>query len=118
MTDEDGPLRFVADSYKVLTADNPSEPQLLRDLDPWHLLNLPIPVILSMGEELHLQYGITPEFLASALSPYLVQTAGIEELIRKYDISAPPQYLISNTKHYSWPKSAGESMRASTALYT
>ncbi|KAL1690592.1 pyridoxal phosphate-dependent transferase [Schizophyllum commune] len=106
MTDEDGPLRFVADSYKVLTADNPSEPQLLRDLDPWHLLNLPIPVILSMGEELHLQYGITPEFLASALSPYLVQSAGIEELIRKYDISAPPQYLISNTKHYSWPKSA------------
>ncbi|KAL1733770.1 hypothetical protein EV714DRAFT_245990 [Schizophyllum commune] len=106
MTDPEGPLRFVADSFKVPTADSPTEPQLFKDLDPWHLLNLPIPVILGMGEELIKQYGITNDFLTAALSPYLVQSTGIEELIRKYNITAPPQYLISNTKHYSWPKSA------------
>uniref|UniRef100_D8Q5H7 L-tyrosine decarboxylase C-terminal domain-containing protein n=1 Tax=Schizophyllum commune (strain H4-8 / FGSC 9210) TaxID=578458 RepID=D8Q5H7_SCHCM len=106
MTDPEGPLRFVADSFKVPTADSPHEPQLFKDLDSWQLLNLPISVTLGIGEELLLQYGITNDFLTSALSPYLVQSTGMEELIRKYNITAPPQYLISNTKHYSWPKSA------------
>ncbi|KAL1744697.1 pyridoxal phosphate-dependent transferase [Schizophyllum fasciatum] len=105
MTEPDGPLVFVADRFEVVTAGSSQEKQLFKNLDTWQLLNLPIPVVLSIGEELYQQFGITPEFLTSAISPYLIQNKGMEHLVDKYDIAEAPQYLISSTRHYSWPKS-------------
>ncbi|KAL1728700.1 hypothetical protein EV714DRAFT_252348, partial [Schizophyllum commune] len=101
-----GRLAFIADKFKVTTADKPNEPQLFKDLTTWQLLNLPPPVILGMGDQLHLQFGITPTFLSNAISPYLVQSKGKEDLLKNYGIEHPPQCFFSSTKHYSWPKAA------------
>lgn len=106
--DKGGPLNFIANDFHVTTCDDPSTPHLLKDLDAWQLLNLPVTTTLEFGTRLTQEYGITAEFLASALSPYLVQSAGKEALFEKYGITQQPQYLVSSTKHYSWPKSAGE----------
>ena len=108
MTNGEKPLAFIVDDFKVTTCDDPDTPKLFRTLDKWSLLNLTTEVILEIPDRLHQQYGITSDFLASALSPYLAQTAGKEKLMQMYDIDCEPQYFISNTKHYSWPKAAGE----------
>ena len=102
-----GPLQFIANDYSVVPAGS-SEPQLFKDLDTWQLLNLPTKTILGIGDDLRRRYGITSEFLASALAPYLIQSRGKEGYLDAYKIKDAPQYLITSTKHYSWPKSAGE----------
>lgn len=102
----EGQLNFVADAFKIVTTGDPDKPQLFKDLDSWQLLNLATPVILGLGDQLYLEFGITPEYLATAMSPYLVQTCGKAALLSKYDIALEPQYFVSSTKHYSWPKSA------------
>ncbi|KAI5888048.1 PLP-dependent transferase [Schizophyllum commune H4-8] len=100
-----GPLKFISSDYSVVPAGS-SEPKLFVDLDPWQLLNLPTRTILGIGDDLRRRYGITSEFLASALSPYLIQSRGKEGFLDAYKIKNAPQYLITSTKHYSWPKSA------------
>ena len=107
MTAGDKPLAFVANDFKVTTCDKPDTPQLFSTLHPWQLLNLTPSVVLGIADELQSKYGITATFLADALSPYLVQTTGKEKLMSLYNIRHEPQYFISSTKHYSWPKSAG-----------
>lgn len=107
MTQGDMPLAFIANDFKVTTCDDPTNPQLLSKLTPWQLLNLTPDVVLGIPDQLTNQYGITSTFLANALSPYLAQTAGKEKLMQMYNIENEPQYFISNTKHYSWPKAAG-----------
>ncbi|KAL1708932.1 pyridoxal phosphate-dependent transferase [Schizophyllum commune] len=100
-----GPLQFIANDYSVVPAGS-SEPKLFKDLDTWQLLNLPTRTILGIGDDLRRRYGITSEFLASALAPYLIQSRGKEGYLDAYKIKDAPQYLITSTKHYSWPKSA------------
>lgn len=63
--------------------------------------------ILGIGDRLHKQYGVTPEFLDDAMKGFIVQTEGKDVLEKQWGIQSP-QYLISATKHYSWPKAAGE----------
>ena len=108
MTVGDKPLAFITDDFMVTTCDAPDKPQLFSGLSPWQLLNLTPSVILGIPDDLRRQYGITSEFLADALSEYLAQTAGKDKLMELYKITAEPQYFVSGTKHYSWPKSAGE----------
>lgn len=108
MTRGDKPLAFIANDFKVTTCDDPTNPQLLNQLTSWQLLNLTPNVILGIPDQLNTQYGITSTFLANALSPYLVQTSGKEKLMKMYNIDNEPQCFISNTRHYSWPKAAGE----------
>lgn len=103
------PLHFISDSFEVDTCAEPRQRKLLRDLDTWELLNLRVQDILDIADRLHSEYGITAKFLESALREYIVQSTGKEDLLSKFGIDHPPQYLISNTKHYSWPKSAGMS---------
>lgn len=98
-----GPLAFIADSFKVPLA---GVSQLFKDLSPWQLLNLPMNISLDISDRLTAEYGITSEFLTTALSPYMVQSAGKEHILQKYGIDQPPLYLVPSTKHYSWPKSA------------
>ncbi|KAH9946373.1 PLP-dependent transferase [Epithele typhae] len=101
MTQGDKPLGFIADDFKI-----PGTDELFRDLDAWQLLNLSPSVILGLPDDLQNQYSITSDFLTAALSPYLVQTAGKEELREIYKITDEPLYLVPSTKHYSWPKAA------------
>jgi hypothetical protein len=107
---EEGKLQWIADSFQVTIAYPPEERKLLSELTNWELLNLPKHEILSMADNLHDQYGISPEFLSDALHPYLVQSAGMARLMQRFNITIekPLLYFVSATKHYSWPKSAGE----------
>ncbi|KAI0325060.1 PLP-dependent transferase [Cubamyces sp. BRFM 1775] len=107
MTKGDRPLKFIADIFMVKgTCDKPDTPQLLRDLTPWQLLNLTSDVVLDIAGQLASQYGITPDFLGNALEPYLAQTTGKEKLMKMYGIKDELLYLVSSTRHYSWPKAA------------
>ena len=40
------------------------------------------------------------------LLEYSIQQTGKDVLEREFDLK-PPQYFLSNTRHYSWPKGAG-----------
>ncbi|KAJ7325911.1 PLP-dependent transferase [Mycena albidolilacea] len=106
---DEGMLGFVSDGLKVTPA-GPADTQskLLKDFSNWELLNIPAQEVLSLADRLHLEYGISSQFLQDALEPYLVQSAGKEKMFEKFgvDLNKPPQYLVSSTKHYSWPKSA------------
>ncbi|EJD55402.1 PLP-dependent transferase [Auricularia subglabra TFB-10046 SS5] len=99
------PLEFVADSFKVTTLLG--DERLFKDLDSWELLNLSPHVILGLADDLHAQYGVSSDFLTQALHKYLAQSSGINTLLTSHNITLPPQYLVSSTRHYSWPKSAG-----------
>jgi hypothetical protein len=107
---DEGMLGFVGDSFKVTPAGPAdTQPKLLKNFSNWELLNIPSQEVLSLADRLHLEYGISSQFLQAALEPYLVQSAGKEKMFEKFgvDLNKPPQYLVSSTKHYSWPKSAG-----------
>ncbi|KAF8182752.1 pyridoxal phosphate-dependent transferase [Mycena galopus ATCC 62051] len=104
-----GMLGFVGDSFKVTPAGPAdTQPKFLRDFSNWELLNIHSQEVLNLADRLHLEYGISSQFLQDALEPYLVQSAGKEKRFEKFgvDLHKRPQYLVSSTKHYSWPKSA------------
>ncbi|KAJ7201899.1 PLP-dependent transferase [Mycena pura] len=110
MTKEEKPLAFVAGDFMamamVTTCDDPDTPKLFSALEPWQLLNLTSSVVLNIADRLLEQYGITAEFLADALSPYLAQTIGKNKIMSMYGIDLEPQYFVPGAKHYSWPKAA------------
>ena len=65
-------------------------------------------VILSIGDDLHRQFGITSKYLEQALAPFSIQTVGKDALQREFQISTPPKYFLAQTRHYSWPKGGGK----------
>ncbi|KAI3231206.1 hypothetical protein DTO012A9_8158 [Penicillium roqueforti] len=99
---KEGSLGFIADSFYVTTCVG--EEKLFRDLGNWELLNLRSEVILSMGDALYRQYGITSKFLENALTPFSIQTTGKDVLEREFNITKPTKYFLAQTRHYSWPK--------------
>ncbi|KAK3986129.1 pyridoxal phosphate-dependent transferase [Cladorrhinum sp. PSN332] len=104
MDDEDGPLRFVPETFSVRTCQG--KLKRYRDLTTWELLNLKPKTILDIPERLQGEFGITPKWLEEALDPYNIQTIGKDTLERDFGLDKPPQYFVPSTKHYSWPKSA------------
>jgi len=105
MDDPDGPLRFVSDTFRVRTCQGKLKP--FRDLTTWELLNLRPKTILDIPEQLHDQFGITPTWLQEALDRYNIQTIGKDSLEKHFKMQESPAYLLSATKHYSWPKAGG-----------
>ncbi|KAI0266860.1 PLP-dependent transferase [Gloeopeniophorella convolvens] len=104
---EDGQaLDFIASTFKVFTCANPYDAVLLKDVSTWDLLNFRVEETLGMGDRIREQYGVSAEFLDAALEPFIIQSTGKDALITKFGIEEQPQYLVSSTKHYSWPKSA------------
>ncbi|OCH96572.1 PLP-dependent transferase [Obba rivulosa] len=99
-------LNFIADTFKVHKCAEPEILTLLRDLDTWELLNLRVQEILDIPTRLYDEYGITSTFLESIMTKYIIQSRGKQAVEQEWNIKMPPQYLISNTKHYSWPKGA------------
>ena len=102
----DGPLYFIADSFKVEPCAGSEK--LFKDLSTWELLNLKPRTILDIPERLYSQYYISPAFLDSVLKQYGIQSTSKTSLENAFGIREI-KYFVSNTRHYSWPKAAGQS---------
>ena len=105
--EKNGPLEFIADTFRVEVTGNPGTMKLLRDLDLWELLNLSVTHVVEIPDRLYDEYGISGAFLERVMKPYIIQSISKDALEKKWGIEHPPQILISSTKHYSWPKGAG-----------
>lgn len=42
------------------------------------------------------------------MNKYTIQSTGKDGLENKYTKDKPAQYMLSTTRHYSWPKGAGK----------
>lgn len=120
MDDPGGPLRdVIPESFSVRTCQG--KLKKFRDLTTWELLNLKPKTVLDIPEQLHDEFGISPEWLSSkaALDPYNIQTTGKDVLEDHFGIdpTKPGQYCVSSTRHYSWPKSAGMATPGFLARY-
>ncbi|KAF4616928.1 hypothetical protein D9613_008569 [Agrocybe pediades] len=99
------PLAFICSKFCVHSCMYPGELVPFKDLNLWELLNLRPDEILSIPNRLHSEFGISSDFLENALRPFLIQSTGKEFYQERYGIEHP-QYLVSSTRHYSWPKGA------------
>ncbi|KAK4196720.1 putative L-tyrosine decarboxylase [Triangularia verruculosa] len=98
---EEGPLGFLADAFEVELCQGGM--RRFTELSRQELLNLKPSTILDLPSKLGRDFSVSSSFLQEALNPYLIQTAGKSVLEEKYGLK-PGKFLISATKHYSWPK--------------
>ncbi|KAI0746905.1 PLP-dependent transferase [Daedaleopsis nitida] len=113
--EKDKILATAAATLMVHTCAEPDKEVLFSELDPWELLNLPTDVVLDLPAQLYLQCRISATYIGAALKDYLVQETGKDVLMQMFEETfkdkwtfklKQPQYLISATRHYSWPKAA------------
>lgn len=102
---EGGPLHFISKKFLIETCTRSQK--LFVQLCPWELLNLKVPTILEIPDRLYNEFGITGAFLQDVMAKYGIQAVGKDALEKDLGIEKPIQYLITNTRHYSWPKGAG-----------
>ncbi|KAL8393901.1 hypothetical protein RB595_003599 [Gaeumannomyces hyphopodioides] len=101
---EEGQLGFLADVQPPFTVENcKGETKEFLKLTKHELLNLTPDTVLGLPTGLADKYSISAAFLQDALKPYLIQTTGKDKLEQLYGIK-PGRFMISATKHYSWPK--------------
>lgn len=101
----DNPLAFAADTFKIQPCVGPEK--LLKDLSTWELLNLRPTTILDIPERLYTQYHMSPGFLDSVMKTYGIQSTSKTALEQEFGVEHI-KYFVSNTRHYSWPKAAGQ----------
>lgn len=82
--------------------------KLFKDFSKWELLNIKVLNVLEIPDRLAVEYGISSAFLQNTMTEYGIQSVGLGPLERQYDIEKPIQYMLASTRHYSWPKGAGE----------
>lgn len=46
------------------------------------------------------------------MNKFSIQTTGKEKIESEFGINQPCQYMLSQTRHYSWPKGAGKLLRS------
>lgn len=80
---------------------------LFRDCSPWQLLNLTATTVLDIPARLTEQYGMSTSYIEQVMEDYIIQTVGKDKLMKEFGIEKQPQFFVSTTKHYSWPKGAG-----------
>lgn len=100
-----GPLAFAAWSFKIKNCVG--DEKLFNDLSSWELLNLKPQEVLDIPERLYGQYHISPGFLDSVMKKYGIQSTSKTALEEEFKVGHM-KYFVSNTRHYSWPKSAGK----------
>jgi hypothetical protein len=100
------PLEFTSSTFDVTTCLG--EKKLLSELDLWELLNLKSSTILDIPGRLCEEYGISSTYLDDVMKDYIIQTISREPVDKVWGVDQPPQIFVAATKHYSWPKSAGE----------
>ncbi len=64
--------------------------------------------VLEIPDRLYNEYSISSKFLENVMGKYTIQSTGKDTLERQYNIDKPIQYMLATTRHYSWPKGAGE----------
>ncbi|KAK1446929.1 hypothetical protein CCUS01_02488 [Colletotrichum cuscutae] len=79
---------------------------LFTDLSTWDLLNLKPSDILDLPDRLYQEHGVSNAFLSDVMKKFTIQSTGKDELEREFGLELPGQYMLSNTRHYSWPKGA------------
>ncbi|KAJ4287512.1 hypothetical protein N0V88_007612 [Collariella sp. IMI 366227] len=97
MDDLGGPLRdVIPEAFSVRTCQG--KLKRFRNLTTWELLNLKPKTVLDIPEQLHDEFGISPEWLSSkaALDPYNIQTTGKDVLEDHFgvDSAKPGQYCV------------------------
>ncbi|KAL3465417.1 pyridoxal-dependent decarboxylase conserved domain protein [Aspergillus heterothallicus] len=97
-----GRLQFARTDFLVKTCVGVEKN--FADLSKWELLNLRSETILDLPKLLHDQYGVSPTYIGDAIDEYNIQTTGKGKLETTYQITKPCQYLLTSTRHYSWPK--------------
>ncbi|SPO00097.1 uncharacterized protein DNG_02949 [Cephalotrichum gorgonifer] len=108
---EEGNLNFLSTikpAFEAETSQGGPKKEFVK-LSTWELLNLKPSTVLEIPTRLQAEYSISPSFLQDALMNYLVQSQGKQAIEAKYNIK-PGRFLISATKHYSWPKGGGKSL--------
>ena len=101
------PLDFLAPTFKVETCQG--EEKQFSELGTWELLNLKPSTVLDLSDRLYNDYGISSSFLSNVMNKYTIQSTGKDTLEQEFGITKPTQYMLANTRHYSWPKGAGQS---------
>ena len=97
---------MISSTFEIKTSQGQS--QLLRDTELWDLLNLSVEAILEIPERLYQEYGISSTFLEGVMNEYIIQSISKDTLMSRWGITDQPVMFVPSTKHYSWPKSAGE----------
>ena len=112
LTIRDGSLKFLRNSVGLLP---PFEIELCNgqtksfmDCTSWELLNLKPTTVLNIPQALSDVYGISQTALAAAMKEYSIQTKGKDYLEKEFKIDKLAEFFVGTTKHYSWPKGAGE----------
>lgn len=101
---EKGQLGFLADVQPPFTVETcKGEIKEFMKLTKHELQNLKPDTVLGLPTDLAKKYSISAAFLQDALKPYLIQTTGKGKLEELYGIK-PGRFMVSATKHYSWPK--------------
>lgn len=101
-------LSIISKTFKVETCEG-GDPKLFSQLSTWELLNLKVSIIATPDtpDRLQKEHGISSKFLQDSFGKYSIQTIGNDALEKEFEINKPVQYMVSATKHYSWPKAAG-----------
>ncbi|KXH29421.1 hypothetical protein CSAL01_12654 [Colletotrichum salicis] len=97
-------LNFLSETFKVETCKG--ETKLFTNLSTWDLLNLKPSDILDLPDRLYQEHGVSNAFLSDVMKKFTIQSTGKDELEREFGLDLPGQYMLSNTRHYSWPKGA------------
>ncbi|KAI1498074.1 pyridoxal-dependent decarboxylase domain-containing protein [Biscogniauxia marginata] len=95
-------LNFLALKFHVETCQG--DHKLFTDLSVWELLNMDPTDILDIPDRLYQEHGISNEFLTAIMNKFTIQSTGKDALEKEFEISKPTQYMVANTRHYSWPK--------------
>lgn len=109
--EKDQPLDFLASSFHVENCIG--ERKLFVSLSQWELLNLKPSDILDLPDRLYQEHGISNAFLSEVMKKFTIQSTGKDVLEREFDLDKPCQYMLANTRHYSWPKGAGKTFQSS-----
>ncbi|KAH8435161.1 uncharacterized protein LDX57_012790 [Aspergillus melleus] len=99
---QEGDLHFVAESFEIETCSGTMKQ--FTKLSTWELLNLKPDTILDIPQMLNDKWGISPTFIEDAMKKYNVQSIGKALLEQRFHIQKPIRYMLSTTRHYSWPK--------------
>lgn len=102
----DKELKFISDTFEVQTCVGKTK--LLKDLTSWELLNLRVATVLEIPERLQQEYDISSTYLESVMKKYIIQSISKDVLMDRWKIKSQPVIFVPSTKHYSWPKGAGE----------
>ncbi|KAL4924073.1 uncharacterized protein BDV17DRAFT_295795 [Aspergillus undulatus] len=99
---KEGQLQFAREDFPVKTCAGIEKN--FADLSTWELLNLKAETVLDLPKMLYDRYGVSPTFIEQALDKYNIQTTSKGKLEEAFGIKKPCRYLLTNTRHYSWPK--------------